>query len=187
MDRERIVDFRGDPGGVQKGFQIVPPSASDGELVIYMFESRRRLGWSRQKSGYSGLGEKVPVALRAILPSLLPIIQVPQLHAQHRGLQRMQAAVCPDNLVKISFLAAMHAQHLQALGSARIVCGNQPPVARPSQILRWEKAEAPILPECAGISARVARPNRLRRIFDHRQLAGLRNLQNRIEISWQAK
>ncbi len=58
-----------------------------------------------------------------------------QLYAQDGGLQGVQAAVGADHFVKILFLAAMNAEHLQALGNGSVIGCNHPSVTRATQIL----------------------------------------------------
>ena len=49
VDAERIVDFRRDTRGLEKGFEIVAAGETDRELIVDMFEFRGWLRWSRDE------------------------------------------------------------------------------------------------------------------------------------------
>ena len=109
VNAERIVNFRGYAYVVEKCFQIITSSRANGELIVDVFElcGRARRGGDERRE--PGGFEEAAIALGAVLPSLLPGVEMPQLYAQDGGLQRVQAAVGADYLVEISFLAAVDA------------------------------------------------------------------------------
>ena len=74
------------------------------------------------------------VLLRVALACDRPGVEVRELDAQHRGLQRVKPAVEADDFVKVSALFAVHAQHVQAARVLDIVCHQHPAVARAAQI-----------------------------------------------------
>src|SRR5438552_17189629 len=88
--------------------------------------------------------------------------QVPQLDAQDRGLDLVEAAVETDRLVAVLRGRAVDAQAAKLLGARRIVGGDRAAVARGAEVLRRKEREATKVAECAGGTAAQRRADRLR-------------------------
>ena len=63
-----------------------------------------------------GVGERAVEEGRVAAPCLGPVVQVPQLHAQHRGLNGIETAVEADDLVVVLRPCAVHAENAQQIG-----------------------------------------------------------------------
>src|SRR6266481_2607481 len=97
MQRERIIHLRADAVVFETGLQLVPLWTANDELVVNML----RLVWHRGGGFYRSSFQQRAVHLRVPAPRLGPGIEPPQLHAQHRRLQRVQTRINTDALVEI--------------------------------------------------------------------------------------
>src|ERR1700739_1430599 len=112
---------------------------------------------------------------------------MPQLYSQDGGLQRVQAAVGADDLVKISFLAAVDAEHREPFGDGRIVGGDHATVASATEIFRGEKTETAGVAESAGEAAGVARTDGLRGVFDDDEIVRAGDSEDRVHVRGQSE
>ena len=105
-----------------------------------------------------------------------------QLDAQHRRLERVQPAVQPDRFVDVLRAAAVDPQHADPVGECLIVGDDHAAVPEPAEVLGGKEAEAPRLPERAGLAVPPRRPDRLRGVLDHRDFLPSCDLQNRLHL-----
>ena len=108
------------------------------------------------------------------LARITPRIKVPELDAEHRGLQRIQARVHADFLVEILWLHAVVAQALHA-GSVNIgIGGHDAAIAKSTKVLRWEEAVGANIANASNAAAvHIFGTDGLRAVFNHRQVPRL--------------
>ena len=99
----------------------------------------------------------------------VPVVEVAQLHAQHRGLQRVEARVHAEFLVHVATARAVHAQAAQALGEFGVVGAQEAPFAGATEVLgRIEREARDATAPADATPARVPRADRLRSVLDER-------------------
>src|SRR5438128_799743 len=81
------------------------------------------------------LAKHQTVLLSVTLPRSGPIVEMLELHAQHRGLQSIEPAIDAKKLVKVPALFAMNSQHLQAPEMLQVTGHNHAAVAGAAQVL----------------------------------------------------
>ncbi len=89
-----------------------------------------------------------------------------KLHAENRGLQRIEPEIRADQIVMIFHLSAMLPDRAQLASECTVGCGDEARVAERAEILRRKKREAADCTDAAGGPAAIARPDRLGRVFD---------------------
>ena len=132
-------------------------------MAVALDRERRTHFGSQTSAGYG------PVVVRGIaLPPLGPAIQILQLHAQHRGLQLVDAKVTADEGVVVLRLAAMHPQHTHPFRELGILRGAQTRIAESPQIFTGKERKAANVAECAGMfTALIGGTDGLGGILDH--------------------
>jgi len=106
-----------------------------------------------------------------------PTIEMRELHAQDRCLQRVESAIPADRHVLVPFALAVNAKNTQALGESVVVGRHQTAVAERSEVLGREERErsgGAHAPRPAGrpqARSGVSRTDRLARILDDRDSA----------------
>src|SRR5687768_6936213 len=107
---------------------------------------------------------------------------MPELHAQHRGLQLVQAAVPADALVEVGLAAAVVAEHSKNRIRLGVVGCDQTCISGGGEVLgRIERESAEVAP-AAGAPSLVVRADALRAVLDQDEfllLADRRNLVDR--------
>ena len=117
----------------------------------------------------AGIGEQHVVLARVRPAARAPVIQVPQLDAQHRRLQSVEPRVETHVLVAVLLRLSVYAQRADEIGELRVVGRADPPVAEPAEILRRIEAEAADrTPRPDSHPLRVFRADRLGRVLDDR-------------------
>ena len=137
MQRQRVVDRAADPLGLEVRLQLVPPRHPDRVLVEDVLVGR--VDGRRAHVGVSG--ERLGVAARALGPGAAPSLEMRQLGQQHRGLERVEAAVVADLVVMILPGAAMQPEPAQPLGQLVVLRDHHPAVAEPAEVLAGEERE----------------------------------------------
>ena len=106
-----------------------------------------------------------------------------QLDVEHRGLQLIDTEVAADERVVVLGLAAVHAQHVHALGERRIVGDAHAGIAEGAEVLGREERQAADVAEAAGAPLlRVRSADRLRGILDDLQPVAPRDLHERVHV-----
>ena len=135
----------------------------------------------------AGVGEQRAVARRVAraAPSL-HAGEVRQLHAQHRGLQRVEAEVGADQVMVVLRLHAVIANQPQLVRQRRVGRGDEAAVAERAEVLAREEREAADRAPCCRPAGRdtcsrspaprprsPAMPRCVGRVEDRRQLGRL--------------
>ena len=136
--RDRVVDDRVDAGLREPRLQRVAPRMAHDEQVPHRLGP---VGHRRQREPVDA-GEPLEVARGHRAPALVPLVQAPQLDAQEGGLQRVQAAVEPRQIVVVLHLRAVVAQHADALGQRVVVGRDRARVAQRAEVLAGVEREA---------------------------------------------
>src|SRR4051812_23602633 len=87
-------------------------------------------------SAQPALRELGSIAFGMPLPRHGPIIQMRQLHAQHRRLYRIQSAVETHEVVIVAWLLPVVSQHLQLRRKLAIIRRDESPIAKAAQVFR---------------------------------------------------
>src|SRR5208337_816327 len=87
----------------------------------------------------------------------------------------------------ILFLAAMTAEHEEALRPGRVVRSNQATIACPTEVFRGEEAKASKIAKGADEAIVVAGADGLRGVFDYQERIGAGDFQDGSEIGGQSK
>src|SRR5260370_7270228 len=124
------MDSSLDPPLAQEGLERVPASRPDYEQMIDVLTV---VILTREYA--AALGQLAAIPLRFAPARVVPFLEVLQLHAQHRSLNRVQTAVLSLVLVVVLFLPAVVRQHLHSLGKIAVVRYHAPGIAIPSHIL----------------------------------------------------
>ena len=98
----------------------------------------------------------------------MPCVEIRQLDVEDRGLQRVDAEVAADVLMKILRPHAVHAEVDQLLREGVVIGRHRAGIAEGAEVLRREKREAADRAEGSGALAVELRADRLRRVFDDR-------------------
>ena len=111
-----------------------------------------------------------------------------QLHAKHRGLQRVEAAVAAHHVVAVLNFLAVVGHHTDLLGQSGVAGEHCAPVAHASEVFGRKKARAPDGPEGsegegAAVAKGVAGTEGLGGVFDHGDSALVRQRQQRVHVS----
>src|SRR5581483_2015011 len=104
----------------------------------------------RRDDGDAALGEQLSIERCVACAAIAPAIEIFQLHAKNRRLDRVETRSKADPFVEISARAAMHAQRAQLVCERFVVCGAESAVAERTEIFRWIKTEACDRAEAAG-------------------------------------
>ena len=103
-----------------------------------------------------------------------------ELDAEHRGLQGVQAAVGAEHVVVIFFLAAVHPQGAETFRERGIFRSDEATIPGAAQIFRWKETETSELADGSNVAIFILCADRLRGVFDYRQIAGSGQRENRI-------
>ena len=106
----------------------------------------------------SRLAQQAVIAAGQHAPLLVPVVQVLQLHPQHRRLHGVQPAVPANLFVVVAATASMIAQPANMVGNAGIIGGDAAAIAVGAQILCGIEAEARRFPQRAAFFAFHAAP-----------------------------
>ena len=117
MQRHGVIDLRADALLAKVGTELVPIRDPDHILIVDVAVARTS-GRCDDLSG-AGLGERLVIISRVPLPGPVPILEVGELHVQHRGLDFVDAEVAPDDRVVVLGLTAVHAKDPGASQPAR--------------------------------------------------------------------
>src|SRR5437016_573877 len=130
------------------GLERVALRGPDDVLVVDVARARVA-GWARH-----GRALEQPVVERRVLgAALAPAIEVTQLHAQDRGLERVEPRVRADNRVVVLGSGAVLAQQPHALGELRVLAHHRPAVPGRAETLAREEREASEVAHRAGATA----------------------------------
>ena len=188
VERNGIVDLRADAarGEVLPQGVALATRCADHKLIPDMPAAGFVSGHGHV-AGEIILGEELLVAGGVDLSRGGPGIKMRQLHAEHRGLQRVEATVDAHNLMVVARLHAVHAEELET--GRDVVAGGRkkPAVADAAEVLRGIEAETPDVADRAGAATVPGRQNRLGGILDHRKASGLRDRQDRIHVGGASK
>src|SRR5688572_32432675 len=105
-----------------------------------------------------------------------------KLHAKNCGLQRVEPEIPANQIVMVFHRSAVLPECAELPSQGTVRCGDEPGVSERTEILRWKKREAADGTDTAGGPAPIACSDRLRRVFNHRHLGPLRNLENRSHV-----
>ena len=101
--------------------------------------------------------EELAVDARVLAPSIRPLWEVWQLHAQHRGLQSIQAEVAAYLVVVILRVRSMAAQQPHPPCESFVAGGHEAGVAERAEVLRRKNEKHPMVPTApAGRPSSVA-------------------------------
>jgi len=116
VETERVIDFARDAGLCEQFPQFVAALSTNRELIVDVMEFRRR-NW---RGGYefveATFGEELAIAGSTIGAACGPFLEVREFDAEDGGLERVEPAIGADDFVIVALLAAVAAQHIQALG-----------------------------------------------------------------------
>ena len=183
---DRIVHLGADPAGLKIGAKVFPFRDANDELVVDMCA----LGRPRRKrhgADETGFVEQRFVPLRIAAARRGPVIEMRKLHAQDRGLERIEPEIRADQIVMIFDLAAVLPDRAHLARKRAVGRRHQTRVAERTQILRRKEREAAERTDASDGPAPVARANCLRRILDDRHTGAFRNLENRRHVGALAK
>ena len=111
--------------------------------------------------------DQVIVALGRGFPSQKPRKKVRQLHAQHCGVNGIEAHVIADVLVVVLYLRAMHAERSQHLVDIGIVGGDETCISHRTKVLGGIEAEGCHMAQRAAALAAEFAAERLGCVFYH--------------------
>ena len=162
--------------------QAVAVFRAEDELVVDV--AVRLRGRQNHLAGLDevGLREQLFVARRVRLPGRRPPVEVFQLDRHHRRLQRIEAEIPADLAVVVLRLRAVVAQDRRMLGLRRVLHRQHAAVAEAAEILRREERETAVVADAARALPLPLRTDRLRGVFDHRQLVRPRHRHHRVHV-----
>ena len=140
VQRDRVVDAPADALGFQVLAQRVAALRADRVLVEDVAAPRSANGeFDVLTADEPGVAEQAVVDGGVADAGGGPGIEMRELHAQDRGLQRVEAAVPADRLVLVAFALAVDAQYFQARSDVAVVGRYRAAVAECAEIFRWEE------------------------------------------------
>ena len=183
VQRHGVVDLGADACGHEVLAQLVPVARADHVLIV---DVAHALGGTRRldRLARDRPARKARVVEGGVaLPARAPVIQMLQLHVEHRGLDLIEAEIAADERVVVLRLAAVHAQDFQALGERGIVGHAHAGIAECAEVLGGkERKAADVAEAAAALALRIFRADRLRGIFDHLQAVSPRDLHERAHV-----
>ena len=127
--------------------------------------------------------EQLRVRRSVTPPQLVPVVEPPELHAQHRGLERVEPFVAADRDVLVLAALPEVAEHANRRVELLVVRGHGAGVAVRAEILARIEAEGGDVGERAATPPAVLGSVRLRRILDEPQAVALADSADRIRIA----
>ena len=115
-------------------------------------------------------GERGGVCRGMLISQRVPPVQVPQLYAQNRGLNRIEPRVGAGDHMFVLDLLAVVAQIANFFGDGRVVGGDDSPVTVGTEILAGIKTEGRRMSPRAGALARILCSMGLRCVFNQQQV-----------------
>src|SRR5262252_8519687 len=102
-----------------------------------------RLGvWMHRRQFHSSVGKQAEIFPSMLPPRLIPPIEMPELHPQHRRLQAVEPAVDAFYLVDVLVDAAVIGQHPHASNEVRVSTDDGPAISVAAEVLPREETEA---------------------------------------------
>ena len=138
MERDRVMDARPDPSGGQALLERLP--LRDTHHVEMPYGSRPARN-ARDHAFVAGAGKQGTVGVRHLAALVVPLCQVPKLDAQHTGLDRIEPAVEPLDVVVVLLRLPVVAEHSALVGHPVIIGGDCSGLAARTQVLPGIKAE----------------------------------------------
>src|SRR5262245_54247645 len=135
-----VIDLRADSALTQVGTQAIPVRYTYHVLVVYMAVART--SGRCDDLGNSCTGERAIVIGSVALPCAMPFFQVPELHAQNRRLNLVDAEVAADHRVVVLGLPAVHAQDSEPGCEGIVVRHAHTGVAERPKVLGWKEGQA---------------------------------------------
>ena len=196
MERHRVIDLRADSALGQVRAQAVAIGRANHELIEDVERvrtlggqhdrpRRRRLARRVGQRHFGAAGrvrEQTAVARGVGAAGLGPRGEMRRFHPQHRGLQRIQPEIAADGLMVVLRFAAVIAHQSDARGERRVVRRHQSGVAERAEVLARKEREAAAVAERSGLTPAIGRADRLTCVFDHRDVARARDLQQRLHV-----
>src|SRR5260370_14253716 len=191
MQRQRIVNFRPDFSSREEFAQFVSALSANHILIKLMFglrpprEQAHRpaafvrtlVGTPARSLGRSqpGAGKQLVVGRGVLLPAMVPLRDVWQLHAQHRGLNSVHASVPAKFVMIVALRTAVIAKLSHMLGHLRTVSGDDSRVSVGAKVLRGIETEGGGYAQRARSTPAPLGANRLCGVFDNGNLEFLRD------------
>ena len=113
----------------------------------------------------------------------VPPLEQRELDREHRGLQRVEAAVVAEQFVVVAHLGAVTAQHVHFFGERVVVGQDHAAVPDRAEVLRREERKGPGVADAADQPAHPARTGGLGAVLDHLELVALRDLADRRHVA----
>ena len=154
VQRERVVDFALDLAFRKVRAEGVARRRSHDELVPRVIRCVMR---EREIEAR----ERVAIARGDSRARRVPAIEVRELHAEDRRLDRVEPHVPPDALVDVLLLRAVDAQRARLFRERRVVRDDEPAVAERAEVLRRKKRD-----RRRACAAKNAATDALRRVDD---------------------
>src|SRR5690606_32785592 len=168
-----------DAGVAQPLLDLVPVVAQEPDRVLVEDVPVDDLGGDDA----GDVREQLAVAPGRGSASLVPGVDVRQLHAQEGRLQGVEAAVVAEHLVVVLALAAVGAEHAGLLGDVVVVGGDEAAVAEGAEVLAGEEAVGAHVPHRSGLAlAAVPGAERLRAVLDDLQAMTLGYGEDRVHL-----
>ncbi len=172
-----MVHVRSDPAPAQLGANAVALAHPDDVVLIDV-----PLVAAARGRREAGVGKERVVAPGDREPARVPSVETAQLHAQHRGLHRVEpAVVADDQMLRLDLLPEI-ARDAHALGHVRVGGADRAAVAVGAEVLRRIEAERGDRAERPGAPAAMSRAVRLAPVFDEGEPASLGERGERVEI-----
>ena len=171
---------RGDAVRGQMRLQAVAIIAFDDVKMIHVLIFRGRVRQAQRRIGERGV---IDARDRAALGA--PFVHFAQLHAQHGGVQIVQAAVVANAVVR-ALERAVIAQFANLRGQFRVAGGHGAAIAEAAQIFLDNEAETNRVAVLADGEIIAARADALRAILNHRKAVSFGNFRYRRHVRRQA-
>ena len=133
VQRNRVIDFRGDSLGAKFFAKSVAVLYPDCKLIVDMGEVGGLFG-ADYFSGQMKFFEKAAVTCRVSAAGLVPIVQVAKFDAEDGGLQGVEATVQAEDFVDVSVAGSVKMEELEAPGDGSIVGGDHAAIACAAEI-----------------------------------------------------
>ena len=163
VDRAVVVHSGLDPGLAQTVRHPAAVLEAGREQVINARGLRALL------HDHGALGQQLPIVRGTGAPGLVPLVQVLELDAQHRGLKTVEPLVEAElDVLALDALAEV-AQTTQPAGQQCVVCAHRSSVPERAQVLPRVKRKARGRPERADHAASVAGAGGLRSVLQDQE------------------
>ena len=175
------MDGVADAMGVQERLQLVAARMAHHVEMPRALRVRRLLRQAQRRVRQQFL---VPARHAAAL--VRPLLEILELHAQHRALHAFEPVIVADLVVMIAHGGAVLAQGLRAGRERGVVRHQRAAFAAGAEILRRIKAEGRRGAEAAHRFALVLRAMRLRRVLHEGQIVPPADVRDGIDVERQA-